>query len=106
MSPPQFEVDLLAARDAFEEAAAKSAPTLREAGGRYVALLDEYLGRLRRGYSSAPAPAPWPGQTYARPGSLGTATKMAFQDSAAWARSERGRVEARLAADEKKGRKK
>jgi hypothetical protein len=43
MSPPQFEVDLLAARDAFEEAAAKSAPALREAGGRYIALLDEYL---------------------------------------------------------------
>jgi hypothetical protein len=104
MSPPQFEVDLLAARDAFEEAAAKSAPALREAGGRYIALLDEYLGGLRRGYSSAPAP--WPGQTYARPGSLGAATKMAFQDSAEWARAERGRVEARIAADEKKGGKK
>jgi hypothetical protein len=56
MSPPQFEVDLLAARYAFEEAAAKSAPTLREAGERYIALLDEYSGRLRCGYSSAPAP--------------------------------------------------
>ena len=104
MSPPQFEVDLLAARDAFEEAAAKSAPTLREAGGQYIALLDEYLGRLRRGHSSASAP--WPRQTSAQLGSLGTATKMAFQDSAEWARSERGRVEARIAADEKKGGKK
>jgi hypothetical protein len=102
MSPPQFEADLLAARGAFEEAAAESAPTLREASGRYIALLDEYLGRLRRGDSSAPGP----GQTSARPGSLGTATKAAFQDSAEWARSERGRVEARIAADEKKGGKK
>jgi hypothetical protein len=103
MSPPQFEVDLLAARDAFDEAARRSAPTLREAGERYVALLDEYLGRLRRGHGSAPAPCP--GQNYAQPSSLGTATKMAFRDSAEWARSERERVEARVADGEKGGKK-
>ena len=70
MSPPQFEVELVAARAAFNEALEDSAPGLPGAAERYGALLDEYMGRLRRHSRSAPAAGP----TRGHPSSLGAAS--------------------------------
>ena len=100
MSPPQFEVELVDACAAFNEALEDSAPGLRGAAERYGALLDEYMGRLRRHSRSAPAAGP----TRGRPSSLGAAAQPALDDDwMGWARAERERVEAHLKSGGKKG---
>lgn len=103
MPARQPEIEMFRARDAFNEALGKSAPAKIEAGERYLALLDEYLERLRR--DSRRAPRLPPGQSYAQPSSLSTATKRDFCDSMEWARSERKTVAAHLTASKKGGKK-
>ena len=104
MPTRQPEIEMFSARDAFNEALGKSAPAMIEAGERYLRLLDEYLGRLRRDSRRAPRLPP-PGQSYAQTSSLGTAPKRDFCDSTEWARAERETVEAHLTASKKGGMK-
>ncbi len=97
MTPPQLEVELLSARDTFNEALERSAPDLRDVAGRYGALLDEYLDKLRE--LSAVRAEPSGGMR-----SLGAAAQLDYRDSIEWARSERERVTQVLGTPEGAGR--
>ena len=97
MPPPQFEVELVNTRTAFNEALERSAPNVRKLGKRYSAMLDQYLDNLRKyskGLLSGGSQGPF---------SSGAATKMDYKDSIDWALAEKERVSAALQAGKKRG---
>ena len=102
MSPPQLEVEMVYAREVFNEALERSAPDLREAAEGYRALLNEYLEKLHQSTPSVPTME----QTYGRGVSLGAAAKPALDDSVEWARAEFDRVSLALRAPDDKPKKK
>ncbi len=95
MSPPQLEIELVNARTMFNEALEGSNPELHELGGRYLALLGEYLVELRK-QPNLTSVQPTPGH----PASLGTASKPAYQDWDQWALAEQEKVSAALSAEQ------
>lgn len=97
MAPPQFEVELVNTRTAFNEALEKSAPHVRELGKQYSAMLDQYLDNLRRHAKDLPS-----GRSQGL-FSSGAATKMDDEDSIDWALAEKERVSAALRARKKRG---
>ncbi len=103
MSPPQLEIELVNTRTMFNEALDGSNPDLHELGGRYLALLGEYLVELRK-QPNLTSVQPTPGH----PASLGTAAKPAYQDWVQWAQAEQEKVSAALGAEQagtKRGKK-
>ncbi len=88
MSPPQLEVELVYAREVFNEALERSVPGLREAAEGYRALLNAYSEKLHQSFPGVPTAE----QTHGRPLSLGAAAKPALDDSLDWARAELDRV--------------
>ncbi len=104
MSPPQLEVELVNARTMFNEALEVLNPDSHELGERYLALLGEYLVKLRQQPDLTDAQS-----DPSHRASLGTATKTAYQDSVQWAQAEQEKVSAALSAKQagkKKGGKK
>ncbi len=101
MSPPQLEIELVNTRTMFNEALEGSNPDLHELGGRYLALLGEYLVELRK-QPNLTSVQP----TSGHPTSLGAAAKPAYQDWEQWALAEQEKVSAALSvkqADQKRG---
>ncbi len=102
MSSPQLEVEMVYAREVFNEALERSAPDLREAAEGYRALLNEYLEKLHQYTPGVPAME----QTHGRGLSFGVAAKPALDDSVEWARAEWTRVSLALGAPDDKPKKK
>jgi len=102
MSPQQLEVEMVYAREVFNEALGRSAPDLREAAEGYRALLNKYLEKLHQSTPGVPTME----QTHGRPLSLGAAAKPALDDSIEWARAEWDRVSLALRSPDDKPKKK
>lgn len=88
MPTPNLEVELCAARTAFNETGDISPSNLQAVGERYQALLSEYLNKLHKPPMSVSMAAP----NERHYGSHATATQLNYKDSIQWAEGEQKRV--------------
>lgn len=92
MSTPNLEVELCAARTAFNEIGTTSPSNLQALGERYQALLGEYLSKLHKPPMAVSIASPHERHQ----GSHATATQLNYKDSIEWAEGEQKRVVAVL----------